>query len=430
MDNSKRLMLGESVVKNKRKNRWSLRVIQMALCILVGLGNGCYAAELSQYKQIQTDLKAFTVSKNVQVVGLGEASHGVKEYHEMKAEVFKALVQNNGGRDFIIEGDFGGALKVNDYIHGAQMTAKQAISEIGFGIYETEELVNLIEWMRAYNEKASEGEDLHFYGMDMQRFNNSKAYLFSVLDQGASELSEKYKACFIHLNDENRSQLKREEILKAKKDLLALISEMDTYQKAITKVAGKEAFEFAKAAAQCIYEYCEILSCPDQLYSQLRDQYMAENVKWFLERKTKGPLFINGHNGHIGKVSSSVFTALGERLAKDLGENYYAIGTDATITSFNSQGTDGEFTVRTVENTNELASLVSKTENNMVYFETKSEEASWEKLMNTPIRMTSLNVGIAEWQKLIKTAYTTVVTPSASYNALILFHEVHPTTLL
>lgn len=34
---------------------------------------------------LQTDISTFTVSENVQVVGLGEASHGTKEYHQMKS---------------------------------------------------------------------------------------------------------------------------------------------------------------------------------------------------------------------------------------------------------------------------------------------------------------------------------------------------------
>ena len=422
----------KKVIKMKRKSKWVKCVTQMALCLLMGLSGNSYAAELRESKAIQTDLKAFTVPQEVQIVGLGEASHGVKEYHEMKAEVFKALVQNNGCQDFIIEGDFGGALKVNDYIHGNQVSAKEAIQEIGFGIYETQELVNLIEWMRSYNEKVPEGKDLHFYGMDMQRFDHNKAYLFSVLDQGSPELSGKYKARFVNLTDEKRSQLKREEALQAKKDMLALMKEVDTYKEAITKTAGEKAFEFAKACAKCIYEYCEILSCPDQLYSQLRDQYMAENVKWFLERKSEGPLFINGHNGHIGKVSTSVFTALGERLAKDLGEGYYAIGTDANITTFNSQGDDGKFTVRTVENINAISKAIDGAKSNMHFIDIKkvSEDKDWEKLMNGQLRMTSLNVGIAEWQKLMKNTYTSLITPSASYNALILFNEVHPTTLI
>ena len=45
---------------------------------------------------VQTSLDGLTVPEGVKVVGLGEASHGVKEYQEMKGAVFQALVENNG----------------------------------------------------------------------------------------------------------------------------------------------------------------------------------------------------------------------------------------------------------------------------------------------------------------------------------------------
>ena len=69
----------------------------------------------------------------------------------MKAEVFKALVNNNGCRTFVIEGDFGGGLKVDAYIHGGEGTAQEAVAELGFGIYRTKELAELADWMRSYN---------------------------------------------------------------------------------------------------------------------------------------------------------------------------------------------------------------------------------------------------------------------------------------
>ena len=102
----------------------------------------------------ETDMSSISVPSNVRVVGLGEASHGVKQYHEMKAEVFKNMVQNNGCHTFIIEGDFGGALKVDEYIHGGDGTAEEAVGEIGFAIYRTQEMVDLVNWMRSYNVSA------------------------------------------------------------------------------------------------------------------------------------------------------------------------------------------------------------------------------------------------------------------------------------
>ena len=65
----------------------------------------------------------------------------------------------------------------------------------------------MVDWMRSYNETVSEKEALHFYGMDVQRFDNNKEYLFSVIDQTHPELSAEYSEVFAQLTDENRNSL-------------------------------------------------------------------------------------------------------------------------------------------------------------------------------------------------------------------------------
>ena len=115
-----------------QKDKWILSIITMTILgmtLLMGCGNRTNTISID-LSALQTDISTLTVSENVQVVGLGEASHGVKEYHQMKAEVFKALVANNGCRTFIIEGDFGGALKVDDYIHGGRELLKMLLEKL------------------------------------------------------------------------------------------------------------------------------------------------------------------------------------------------------------------------------------------------------------------------------------------------------------
>ena len=51
-----------------------------------------------------------------------------------------------------LEGDYGGCEQVNRYIHGGEGTAQEAAAAIGFSIYRTEEMAELISYMRQYNE--------------------------------------------------------------------------------------------------------------------------------------------------------------------------------------------------------------------------------------------------------------------------------------
>ena len=67
-------------------------------------------------------------------------------------ENIKQMVKNNGVRAFALEGDYGGCEQVNRYIHGGEGTAQEAAAAIGFSIYRTEEMAELISYMRQYNE--------------------------------------------------------------------------------------------------------------------------------------------------------------------------------------------------------------------------------------------------------------------------------------
>lgn len=409
-----------------------LSLVMMTICCLTlftGCGNTASAmsADLSY---TQTDIGSISVPSDVQVVGLGEASHGVKQYHQMKAEVFKALVQNNGCHTFIIEGDFGGALKVEEYICGGDGTAEEAVGEIGFAIYRTQEMVDLVNWMRSYNENVSAEEELHFFGMDTQRYDNNKEYLFSVLDQTVPELSAEYKEVFSQLTDENRTSLEADTLNKGKEAALELMKEMDAAKAVIAENSSQAAFDYAKECVNTIYAYCDIQLSND--YNAVRDQYMFEKVEWFLQHGDGSVLFINGHNGHIGKKSVAGYTCLGELLTESLGDTYYSIGTDAQETQFNSQKDKGGFDIVEVRNTNDLNCQFNNSDNTpfFVDFTKAAADENWKAILNGKQRITTLNVSLSGMQKLIKSAYTTTIVPNTTFDGMIVFQTVSPTTII
>lgn len=466
-------------IKGFKTKRLSCMLTALALCGL--LFAGCGEAEVKSVKKIsqetsaretvkpeadlsvvQTDISRLSVPEDVQVVGLGEASHGVGEYHLMKGEVFKALVEHNGCRSFVIEGDFGGALKVEAYIHGGPGTAKEAVREIGFAIYDTQELADLVEWMRAYNDKISaesaggqdtksdvdltsapkgqDGQDaadktLHFYGMDMQRVDNNKEYLLGLLEQSTPALYETYRAALQRLTDEARMEPEtdREMFQKAQEDIEALLKAMDAAEQEIVSAAGQTAFDRARECANTLHEFTELSLCADSDYNTVRDRHMFEKVLWLMEHES-GLLFINGHNGHIGRTSVSGYTCLGQLLADSLGEKYFAIGTDAEDTIFNSQDMEGNFTVREVSNENLLNGLLDDMDSDYYYVDFAAAAAAaaegWQELSGEKQKLVTLNVGLSEGQLRSPMYYTAAVVPKDTFDGMIVFRKVSPTTLL
>lgn len=398
------------------------RVLPLFLLVVLlsACGGGTPALE-----SVQTDLSAITVPEGVSVAALGEASHGVKEYQEMKAQVFQALVKNNGCRTFIIEGDFGSALKVDDYIHGGEGTAQEAAAQIGFRIYRTQEMADLLTWMRAYNETAPEGEDLHFRGMDLQQADSSKAYLFHTLSRCALPVEEQFRALrerLDFLRDDTLLELTPQDFQTGKAAAEELLQAMESARFEIISAVGEEDYAFARECAYSLYACCDVRGAPDLQYNALRDQYMAEKIQWYLDQGDGSLLFINGHNGHIGKHSTAGYVCLGQHLSEALGEGYFAIGTDAAVTSCNAQGNDGSFTETTVENENDLTKLAQKTEEGRYYVDFREAGADWEPLCGQEQAMSAMNVGFSP-------IYTVRAVPKEVYDGMIVFEAVSPSTL-
>ena len=64
-----------------------------------------------------------TVPNEALIIALGEATHGNKEFQQLRLDVFQALVEKYGVHAFALEGDFGGCEAINRYIHGADGNA-------------------------------------------------------------------------------------------------------------------------------------------------------------------------------------------------------------------------------------------------------------------------------------------------------------------
>ena len=276
--------------------------------------------EFAKYAKPVSDL---TVREGVRVVALGEATHGNAEFQQLKLDVFKILVEKYGVRAFALEGDYGGCEAVNRYIHGGKGTAEEAAAAIGFPIYRTKEMADLIEWMRKYNATAATGEDLRFYGFDMQLYENTYKYLL-----------EAAKAYALPTAD-------LEKLWDKSKDGYSASYTSDQKAKVIETVK-QELLQFNDSTTMQSVHFADVLlqnialgKVMDDMSKGvvLRDSLMFVNTQWIMtqeEARGNECIFISGHNGHIQKVHNygNDGKAMGALLANELGNAYFAIGTD------------------------------------------------------------------------------------------------------
>jgi len=317
----------------KRIFRWILLGILLVLFFggIFVLYFYAYFGGFNKVKQIDTkefamyanDVSDITIPDSVRIIGLGEATHGNAEFQELKLDVFKLMVERYRVRAFALEGDYGGCETVNRYIHGGAGTAQEAAAAIGFPIYRTEQMAQLIDWMRNYNATAKEGEDLRFYGFDMQIYENNYKYLLEAAKTYAVPTMEleklwdksegKYSASFT-------ADQKAKVIEKVRQDLLQL-NDSTTAQ----------AVHFADMLLQNI----ALGKLIDNMSKgvALRDSLMFVNTHWIMEQEeARGNecIFISAHNGHVERRHDygTLGKAMGALLADEFGKSYIAIGTD------------------------------------------------------------------------------------------------------
>ena len=132
----------------------------------------------------------------------------------------------------------------------------------------------------------------------------------------------------------------------------------------------------------------------------------------------------------MSKISTSLYTSLGEHLQKEMGQAYFAIGTDAKLTTFNSQDNNGEFSVRKVENTNAVIDALGQMDHKGYYMDLAelAKDPKWDQLVSEKVRVTSINVGLSDWQTRMKSAYSIQIVLPRAYDGWIVFNQVHPTT--
>ncbi|MBP5677258.1 MAG: erythromycin esterase family protein [Bacteroidales bacterium] len=290
-----------------------------------GTGKCADTEEFSKYVGIVSDI---TVPEQTRIIALGEATHGNAEFQQLKLDVFKVMVEKHGVRAFALEGDYGGCEAVNRYIHGGKGTAREAAAAIGFTLYSTDQMAQLIAWMREYNENAKENEDLQFYGFDMQRMNWNYYYLVEAAEKwgiDASALKQQW-------DDEKGTVSDAYTTEQWVSALESLKHELEQHEGTVAAVHH----------ADILLQNCELGKVMAEVDKGVaaRDAYMADNVRWILEQEeARGNMciFVSAHNGHIERRHDygAAGKNMGNLLADEFEDTYFAIGTDFYKTSCN-----------------------------------------------------------------------------------------------
>jgi erythromycin esterase-like protein len=106
---------------------------------------------------------------DARIVELGEATHGTREFFQLKHRMLEFLATEMGFTIFSIEANMPEAYKVNDYVLRGEGDPAKLLKGMYFWTWDTEEVLDMIRWMREFNQ-SGKGR-VEFTGFDMQNIS-------------------------------------------------------------------------------------------------------------------------------------------------------------------------------------------------------------------------------------------------------------------
>lgn len=268
------------------------------------------------------DLTAFGEAVgNARLVSLGEASHGSREIFQMKHRLFEYLVREKGFTVFAIEANWPESEALDRYIKTGEGDPRAGLKALYVWPWRTEEVLALIEWMRAFNQAPGDHPILTFTGFDMQRYRVALDRTLAAL-KGTAEAPavEAAYSTLRNLDDpwfSPAGTTKPAGFRWSNPDLKGIADQADDIVRFLEeRKATAKTVQMARVVAQALRcRIGEIRSC--------RDQMMARNVQWLLdEAHPDEKMVVWAHNAHVSYGPDW----MGNRLREVLSSQMYVLG--------------------------------------------------------------------------------------------------------
>ncbi len=275
-----------------------------------------------------TDLEPFGHAVDgAQIIGLGESTHGTREFFQLKHRLTRYLVEKKGFRVFVIEGSTTAGRNIDDYVVMNRGNRSQALASLGYWTWDTTEVSNMIDWMREYNLTCAPGAYCRFLGCDQQPPDKAAfallAYLRRVAGVEFPALESIVDTCppLTH-----HQQPKGDH-----RGIFYVPGWLELNRRRL--IAKSSPVEYARALEDCRllcqYTNFHALAMGDknmdlEVGNRVRDSYMAENLERILGSMPAGTkVILWAHNMHI--AARNEWPSIGGILRQRYGQLYYSL---------------------------------------------------------------------------------------------------------
>lgn len=256
--------------------------------------------------------KELHIFDNASVLGIGESTHGTKEFAIMRFDIFKHLTETKGFNTIFLEADYSACQRLNRYINGKTENLDSAIIEIMYFPWRTQEMKSFMEWCRAYN--FNHNNKIQIVGCDMQSINDDILELKRIIK------CNNLKDTLLNLLLDLKYPYNDTSVIKPALNQWDLF-----YKKNLHPTDTMGNYELLYATI-CQFMNHKLLTQPSYNY---RDSCMAVNIKIYISNNTGVKGVFIAHNWHISNTEYQYSNKWSRKTAgsylRDMGIQYTSI---------------------------------------------------------------------------------------------------------
>lgn len=293
---------------------------------------------------------------DARVVAIGESTHRVHEFYQLRHLVTRFLVDELGFTGFAMESGFPEGWAVHDWVLGGEGDLDRLLhTGITYHMGKCAEMRDQLVWMREHN--RTHDRKIRFYGMDIPDSSASAlpgvVAALSFLDDAdpayAAAARRNLLPLFDYLPTDRTGLAWAAPAIHAylalgaahRHELTARISELTERLRALRVPYSTVDAARADIALQCAVtaRYADaflanMAAAPERTYrgANVRDAAMADTVEWILDREER--VVVGAANGHVQRwpylvppIIHDEQVMLGQHLARSLGDRMVVIAT-------------------------------------------------------------------------------------------------------
>lgn len=272
---------------------------------------------------------------DARIVSLGEPTHGNKEVFQLKHRMIEYLVEETGFNIFALECPFGEAYDINRYVLDGIGDPEKALASIYYWAWDTQEVLELLKWMRAYNANPNNETKLKVYGFDIQNPERATTGMFDYLAKVDLTLGEKVRPKLGILgipfsNPEiigNRQWIPEEADSLSLRDINLVMESFDKRKDQYIQSSSASEWRLAKQHARQVEIYIQACLNDGENWSSIRDLGQAQNLRWILEHEENdSKMIVWAHNSHVSNSSRWGVDHMGLHMKKWYGDDIKIFG--------------------------------------------------------------------------------------------------------